>query len=386
MHLLPEVTAMKTNAENVFILNFAPHYRKEIFLLLERELKADFFFADKTLARGLEKMDYTFFRKRPIELKFLRIYKNFSWIKRSIQIPFLYSYKNYIITGEPFCLSSWMLMLIVRSKGKRVFTWTHGMHGGEKGLKKFIKILYFKLSNANFLYGNYAKEVMLRYGFSESGLHVIYNSFHYSNNLYLRKELQRSKVFLNYFCNDYPVIIFIGRLRPQKKLGMLISAHALLLHEYNFPVNLFIVGDGPESEHLKMLIHLNNTSDHVFFYGSCYDDLTNATFIFNADLCVSPGEVGLTAVHSLSYGTPVITHNNFATQMPEFEAIVRGESGDFFTENKIDALAAIIYKWLTAYPQKSDRVVQNCFSVIDQFYNPQFQLKIFKSVLGIPRV
>lgn len=57
--------------------------------------------------------------------------------------------------------------------------------------------------------------------------------------------------------------------------------------------------------------------------------MTNAEFIYNADLCVSPGNVGLTAMHSLVFGCPVITHNCFEWQMPEFEAIQPGITGDF---------------------------------------------------------
>ena len=55
-----------------------------------------------------------------------------------------------------------------------------------------------------------------------------------------------------------------------------------------------------------------NLQDQIWFYGACYDESKLGELIFNADLCVSPGNVGLTAVHSMGYGTPVITHNNFA--------------------------------------------------------------------------
>ena len=52
-----------------------------------------------------------------------------------------------------------------------------------------------------------------------------------------------------------------------------------------------------------------------------YDENEIGDLIYNADLCVSPGNVGLTAIHTLTYGTPVLSHANFPNQMPEFEAI-----------------------------------------------------------------
>ncbi|MEZ4897633.1 MAG: hypothetical protein R2806_12390 [Saprospiraceae bacterium] len=60
-----------------------------------------------------------------------------------------------------------------------------------------------------------------------------------------------------------------------------------------------------------------------------------STFFYNSAVCVSPGNIGLTGVHSMSFGCPVISHNNFVEQMPEFEIIREGETGYFFQQNNI---------------------------------------------------
>ena len=41
-------------------LNFAPHYREEIFLRMEKDLDCDFFFGDKTYG-AINKIDYSKF-------------------------------------------------------------------------------------------------------------------------------------------------------------------------------------------------------------------------------------------------------------------------------------------------------------------------------------
>ena len=56
-------------------------------------------------------------------------------------------------------------------------------------------------------------------------------------------------------------------------------------------------------------------------------------------MLVSPGNVGLNAVHALSYGTPVITHNNVNNQMPEHETIIENFNGCFHKENDINSIA-----------------------------------------------
>ena len=95
--------------------------------------------------------------------------------------------------------------------------------------------------------------------------------------------------------------------------------------------NLVFVGNGLEGENLKARVKGLGLTDAVWFNGACYDEKTNAELIYNSDLCVAPGTVGLTAMHMV-FGTPVISHNDFKWQMPEFEAIKPGITGAFLKE------------------------------------------------------
>ena len=104
----------------------------------------------------------------------------------------------------------------------------------------------------------------------------------------------------------------------------------------------------------------------------------------SANLTVSPGQVGLTAMHSLAYGTPVITHDDPAHQMPEWEAIVPGKTGDLFKRGDALDLAATIRKWCVN-PWPDDDVRSQCMAVIEQHYNPQFQQQVInRAVAGLP--
>ena len=209
-------------------------------------------------------------------------------------------------------------------------------------------------------------------GFNESKLHVIYNSLEYTKQYGLRKKLKETTVFKDYFKNEMKVLIFVGRLTKVKKLNMLIKV--LKLNNYN----LVIVGNGEEKKKLTTLVHQEKLTSRVWFYGESYDEIELSNLIYNADVCVSPGNVGLTAIHSLSYGTPVITHNNFANQMPEFEAIVKDYTGDFFKEDSIEDMAFKIKKWLSNKKGKRKEIRVNCFKVIDTKFNPHYQINVFK--------
>ncbi len=78
-------------------------------------------------------------------------------------------------------------------------------------------------------------------------------------------------------------------------------------------------------------------------------------FSYNASVCVSPGNIGLTAIHALSFGCPIITHNNFAEQMPEFESIKPSKTGYFYQQGDIADLKDKIRKVISADESTRDR-------------------------------
>jgi glycosyltransferase involved in cell wall biosynthesis len=125
-----------------------------------------------------------------------------------------------------------------------------------------------------------------------------------------------------------------------------------------------------------------NAEDVVWFYGACYDEEKLAELLYNADLCVSPGNVGLTAMHSMVYGLPVLTHNKFEWQMPEFEAIIEGKTGSFFEYDNLKSLETSISGFFKNVTDR-ETIRKNCFAVIDSKFNPHIQLNVIRNVLEI---
>jgi glycosyltransferase involved in cell wall biosynthesis len=121
----------------------------------------------------------------------------------------------------------------------------------------------------------------------------------------------------------------------------------------------------------------------VAFYGACYDEGVLARLIMAACATVSPGKVGLTAMQSLAYGTPVITHGQWDAQGPEWEAVIPGKTGDLFKYGSSDDLARILRRW-TQTVRASQDVREACIRLIERFYNPVFQRRaIDRAVAGL---
>lgn len=102
--------------------------------------------------------------------------------------------------------------------------------------------------------------------------------------------------------------------------------------------------------------------------------------LMTADLCVSPGEVGLTAMHALAYGTPVVTHDDFDHQKPEAECIVPGQTGAFFRRADPAHLANTLFEWLSR-GQDREVIRTACYDKISILYNPNTQAKLINKAV-----
>ena len=361
------------------IFNFAPHYRAPIFNQIDKDLHCDFYIGDKVKS-PMKKMIYDELSGFKKELKNSYIIGGAYWQEGALRTIFS-DYKTYILTGDPYCLSTWLILLFARFTSKKTYLWTHGWYGNETKIIKLIKKVYFGLSNHVLLYGDYARDLMIKEGFKAHKLHCIYNSLDYDTQIGVRKSLKETDIFKEKFGNDFPVLCYVGRVQQSKRLDLLIESMVLLKDQYNKPVNLIIVGKESEKTGLRKLVEKNNLSGNVWFYGPCYDEEELGSIFYNSNICVSPGNVGLTAIHSLTYGCPLITHDKFENQGPEFESITPGITGDFFEENNINDLALKINEWLDLHPINNDITRKECFKIIDEKYNPHSQIKLLKCLI-----
>jgi len=359
------------------IFNYAPHYRQAIYKLMDKELKCNFFFGDNVRV-SIKKLNYDIFKQPVKELwtvwYFNRIYK----IRGVVKLIFK-PYKAYLVTGETHCLSMWIMLLLSVLTGKKIYVWTHGFYGNENVGEILLRKLLVSMAAGIFLYGNHARNLMIQHGIKPDKLYVIFNSLYYDEMLEVRKDLGVSDIYKRKFNNSNPVLIFIGRLTKVKKLDMLITV-LKELHIENKLLNLVIIGDGNERKNLECLVEELNLESSVWFYGPCYDHKITGQLIYNADVCVSPGNVGLTAIHSLSFGTPVITNDNFAYQMPEFEAVIPGLTGEFFKYDSLVDLRKKIVTWINLEPEHRQNVRLSSYRIIDEFYNPHYQIRLLKEV------
>lgn len=367
------------------ISNIAPRYRTEIYRRLEKGFECHWLFGhNETDIAGC---DTSMMR----DVEFLPVGHgpaNSYWLKGAARKALKRDAPdNILMLGEIKFLTSWWILLrnklSCQRKRKHVVLWTHGWRGNEKGLQKWLTRRYLSLADKVLFYGERARELAVKEGLAPEKALGVHNSLNHALFTEIRKELAESNpdkdsLLAPYFTDPgLPLLVFIGRLTAVKKLHLLLEAsHILALR--GVPNNVLFIGDGEETQRLKKMADALGMKGQVAFLGSCYDERTSAPFIYLADACVSPGNIGLTVIHSMELGTPAITHNDMTRQVPEAEIIDEGINGRLFEPDSAESLADSIEATIETNKASRQAVRKACHeAVVD--WTPDYQFNVITS-------
>ncbi|MCK5015836.1 MAG: glycosyltransferase family 4 protein [Candidatus Peribacteraceae bacterium] len=284
-----------------------------------------------------------------------------------------------IALGSPYSITAWLLMVLCRIIQIPVLLWGHGLLDNETGLKWLVRKVFYKMASGQLLYGEYAKELLIKKGFDEDTLHVVYNSLDFDDQLEIYNNLTdnmrqgfRNELGMK---DNSRLLVFTGRLQPIKRLDMIVDAIGILKNK-NLDIHVALIGEGREKQFLKELSIQNNVEDQVHFLGASFDEEYLGLVLGSSDLCVIPSGAGLSIMHSMIFGTPVLIHDDVKNNFPEWEAVIEGETGLFYKYNDIQDLVDRIKEALYPKPLK-ESLEENCINMIKDKYNPHKQEKIF---------
>lgn len=345
---------------------------------MDRTLECDFFFGDAedetivrfdaTQLRGFRGMLHT---TRPIA-------KGYRWTHGVRQV-LSRRYSHYLITGQIDYLLNWLIIVYCFLTRRKVYCWSHGVgrHELHSRLGAMIYSAFFRSMEGVFLYNTTRAEVLLSLGVKADRIHTIYNSLDTEAHTRIYESLHPSDVYQQHFDNNLPTVIYIGRIQQRKKLDLLVKAIASL-NAVSPQANLVIVGDPADNHDICALIEQCGIGKNVWMYGACYDETKNAQLIYDAAVCVCPAAVGLTAIHSLSFGTPVVTNDDFEHQMPEFETIEAGQTGSFYSKDDVSSLAKHISFWLHRTPEERAATRLTARQTILKHWSVDYQIRLLK--------
>jgi|CXWL01.1.fsa_nt_gi glycosyltransferase involved in cell wall biosynthesis len=284
-------------------------------------------------------------------------------------------YDGVVFLGDPHYLSTWVAAIAARLIRKPIFFWTIGMHRPDQGLTRIVRNLWHKLPRLVLVYGEYAKSLMVMGGLATERIAVIGNSLDFEEQSHIFEGITKAPPLRP----SVPLLIAIGRVTARRQLDKLIEAVALLTAQ-GVEVRARIIGDGSARLALENLANKLGVAASVEFLGAIYDETIIARHMYEADLCVVPGIIGLGAIHAHSYGTPVITCGDWAIQAPEAEVIVPDKTGGFCRWDDAKSVAEAIQAWLSE-DREREQVRRECRAAVAQRWTPVRQRELIETAI-----
>lgn len=143
--------------------------------------------------------------------------------------------------------------------------------------------------------------------------------------------------------DDRPLLLYVGRMQAAKRPDLLLEA-VRHLNEKELPVDLVLIGDGPEAGRVHSAAA---RLPGVTVLPAAYDPRALACFFAAADLLTIPGRIGLTCVHAFAYGLPSVTvADELVEQSPEYAYLKDGVNSLICRADSPSAYAATIERAL----------------------------------------
>ena len=270
-----------------------------------------------------------------------------------------------VLTGvDPHLLSN--LLLAIFNKiflHAKIIWWGHATVNSKGKTGKYFRRFFFNLGHGVFTYSNAARQNVQSLISSKIPVVAIKNCINneeYGFNYHFDNVIERKEL----------TILFSGRITGKKRLDILIDAMALLQNK-NFEFRCLIIGEGPQKAAAEKQVLDCQLSDSVNFLGERYGKESRCYFE-QADLFVLPGKVGLSIIHGLSFGLPVLTSDRLEIHSPEFEIIQPGYNGDFFSGFDPQSLSEKIIEWSKKISNNKQQIAARCISSVkEEGYTPE---------------
>ncbi len=233
---------------------------------------------------------------------------------------------------------------LVRARLSRVGTvlWGHGYSKNESELRKRVRNSVTGLASSIMFYNNMAAD---RFGRSDK-VFVALNSLDQTpiqqqRSLWIGRNDWQRAFRKEHGLGDDPVVLFVSRLEPANRVDLLLKACALL-SKTDQPIRVVVIGKGENLDELKQQARELGVKDRVVFTGPIYAQEHLAPWFLISDVFCYPANVGLSMLHAMGYGLPVVTSDRTDAQNPEIEALQAGENGLLYQDDNAEDLARVL--------------------------------------------
>ncbi len=282
-----------------------------------------------------------------------------------------------VVCGNPRYLNIYPLILQAKRRGVSIVWWGHGWTAGSHGFTAWLRRKIMKLADVVLLYTDTEVAAYISLGFDPMKTFATNNALDQSSAFQFSKywDAVKLKEFqVENSIQNQRILLFCGRLTPKAELEFLIQAMPQVINQWQNTL-LVVIGNGPELSKLQLMASNLQINNHIRWMGSVYDEAQLAPWFLSADVFVYPGSIGLSVLHAMGYGLPVITHSDSKYHMPEFSAICDGKNSlTYLKSNLCDFMNKLSFvfnnnKFQNSLSENALYTVKNNYTLDKMVYN-----------------
>lgn len=259
--------------------------------------------------------------------------------------------------------NAWFLSLLpavlrARKNGIRTVLWGHGYSKRPSGLRDWLRAVPARFADAVLLYESVTADRYRAMVPAPREVHHAANSLDDQAIARAAAAWQGAPERLAAFRAEHGLpagntLIFIGRLYRENEIDFLLQAFREVRAQRP-ACRLVLVGDDKDDvPRLKALAQTLGIADGIVWVGALYDEDRIAPWMLCADLFVYPRNVGLSLIHALNYGVPVLASGDRAHHNPEIHALKDGDNGVFVPGDDPRDYATAIVGLLADSPRRA---------------------------------
>ena len=237
-----------------------------------------------------------------------------------------------ILNWTPRYVTLFPTLFKAKLLGIPIVLWGHGTSKLDRWWWRLTRKAMAKLSTCLLFYSKVTADTFRSEGWPAEKIYVAPNALDGSQILAAKVKVVADPSTLMKFqqeqgLNPKQTLIYVSRLEPANRAGMLVEATAELSKSYP-ALKTVIIGNGDaERERLVSLAEERGVQDRIIFEKGIYNEEELALWMLSSRIFCYPERIGLSLLHAMWYGLPIVTSDCATCHGPEFTYLKNGVNG-----------------------------------------------------------